>query len=369
MRCSHAFEGAVVSFGKRGTGEGHPARNLVPPPSIEANAAVGARMKVANAGGFDKGFIALALGVVLLSAGAAIAAPSVLDMFGGNIPVRPLNVVVAGLDRDQAKAALAREAFPDSEGRALMTSLATNFPADHANLLGKLADEAIKSDADRDDLVQAMSDWSVEFGVTHMGAIGRTGHDGFDDIMNVVTDAMNVVENAAGGCTMQSFQKFASDPAALTRLAGYGGEGYKAGMHATRTLIDLAAKGEHAAPVDPELTQEDMSALQTTFFAMMTDPQVMGLLASATQGGGPVGYGADAVDPATVDVCQLGRTIVVKLKKLPHQTKARILALGASGVTLDMVRNATTRGISGASVSAPGFPARLLEGPTLSDLD
>ena len=52
-----------MSFGKRGAGEGHPARSLLPPPPIEEAGAPVARMKVANAGGIDKGFIALAAGV------------------------------------------------------------------------------------------------------------------------------------------------------------------------------------------------------------------------------------------------------------------------------------------------------------------
>jgi hypothetical protein len=100
-----------MSFGKRGTGEGHPARNLLPPPTVDETAGnATARLKVANAGGIDKNFIALAVGVVFVSASAAIAAPSVLDMFGAQ--VRPIEIVVAGLDRNQAKAALANEAFP-----------------------------------------------------------------------------------------------------------------------------------------------------------------------------------------------------------------------------------------------------------------
>jgi hypothetical protein len=320
-----------MSFGKRGTGEGHPARNLLPQPSMEEASGAVARMKVANPGGIDKGFIALALGVIVVSAGAALAAPSVLDMLGGNIPVRPLNVVVAGLDRDHVKTALAREAFPDAEGRAFMTSLASNFPADHDRLLGRLADEAMQPNAAREKLVEAVSEWSMEFAPAHIGAIGRTGADGFDDIMTIVTDAMHVVETAAGECTMASFEKFTADPAALTQLAAYGGDGYKVGMRASRTLVDLAAKGEHASPVDSELTPEDTSALQSTFFSLMMDKQVMGLLASAGQGGS-FAPGAGAADPSSIDVCQLGRTIIVKLKKLPHPTKARILALGASSL-------------------------------------
>lgn len=320
-----------MSFGKRGAGEGHPARNLVPPP-VTTESGHATRMTVANPGGIDKGFIALALGVVVLSAGAALAAPSVMDMFGGNIPVRPLGEVVAGLDRDHAKTALAREAFPDGEGRDFMTSLATNFPADHDRLLGKLADEAMKKDADRDDLIKAMSDWSVEFIPAHIEEIGRTGGEGFDAVMNLATDALGVVEQAAGECTLPAFQQLASHPTALADLAAYGGEGYKVGMRAGRTMVDLAARGRSIQPVAAELTRDDTEALQTTFFSMMMDKQVMGLMASGMNGGGPVGSGPDVVDPSKIDVCQLGRTVIVKLKKLPHPTKGRILALATSGI-------------------------------------
>ncbi len=342
-----------MSFGKRGTGEGHPARNLVPPPVLTEGGGP-TRMTVANPGGIDKGFIALAFGVAVLSAGAAIAAPSVMDMFGGNIPVRPLSEVVAGLDRDQAKAALAREAFPDGDGRAFMTSLAANFPAEHDRLLGSLADEAMKKDADRDDLVDAMSDWSVEFIPAHMQEIGRTGSEGFDNVMTIATDALGVVEKAAGECTLPAFQKLTAHPTALADLAAYGGEGYRVGMRAGRTMVDLAAKGSNAQPADMQLTQDDQSALQTTFFSMMMDKQVMGLMASGMNGGGPIGAGADAVDPSKVDVCQLGRTIIVKLKKLPSPTKGRIFALATSGLNPQMMAalsrlNATQGGTQGQS--------------------
>ncbi|MFT3725375.1 MAG: hypothetical protein QM773_17535 [Hyphomonadaceae bacterium] len=342
-----------MSFGKRGTGEGHPARNLVPPPVVTEGGGA-ARMTVANPGGIDKGFIALAFGVVVLSAGAAMAAPSVMDMFGGSIPVRPLSEVVAGLDRDQAKTALAREAFPDGEGRAFMTSLAANFPADHDRLLGDLADEAMKIGADRDDLVNATSDWSVEFIPAHMQEIGRTGSEGFDNVMTIATDALGVVEKAAGECTLPAFQQLAAHPTALADLAAYGGEGYKVGMRAGRAMVDLAAKGRNAGQVDMELTQDDQSALQTTFFSMMMDKQVMGLMASGMNGGGPIGAGADAVDPSKVDVCQLGRTIIVKLKKLPDPTKGRIFALATSGINPQMMAaisrlNATQGGMPGGN--------------------
>jgi hypothetical protein len=108
-----------MSFGKRGAGEGHPARSLLPPPPIEEAGAPVARMKVANAGGIDKGFIALAAGVVVVSAGAALAAPSVLDMFGSQ-QVRPIEIVVAGLDQSSAL-------FAKPSSEALYVGAQTNF--------------------------------------------------------------------------------------------------------------------------------------------------------------------------------------------------------------------------------------------------
>src|SRR5690606_20846860 len=89
--------GAIMTFGKRSKGEGHPARDLLPP--MEEMAPANIRMTSAKPA-IDKGFLALAAGVVLVSGGAALAAPSVLDMFGNQ--VRPIEQVIAGLDRSQA---------------------------------------------------------------------------------------------------------------------------------------------------------------------------------------------------------------------------------------------------------------------------
>lgn len=317
-----------MSFGKRGTGEGHPARNLLPPSAAvdETGAPIG-RMKVANVGGIDKSFIALALGVVVVSGGAAFAVPSVMDMLS-SIPVRPIEVVVAGLDREQAKTALAREAFPDNEGHAFMMSLQSKFPKDHDTLLGALADRALKG-GDRDALVIELNEWSAEFAPKNFAAISRTGNEGFDEGMRIVQDGLNLLEKTAG-CTANTLMTALYDPSTLTSLTAYGSEGYKVNVRATHSLVDLADKGRTKSPVDADLTPDDMAALQTTFFSFMMDPQVMGLVASVGQGGGPVGFGADAVDPNDINLCQLGRTIIVKLKKLPHPTKARLIGMLAN---------------------------------------
>jgi hypothetical protein len=107
------------------------------------------RTVVANPGEIDRKFIALAAGVVVLAAGAAIAVPSAISLLGGN--VRPIEQVVAGLDRAGARTALAAEAFPDADGQAFMTSLAANLPREHSRLLDTLADTAMAG-GDRDGL-------------------------------------------------------------------------------------------------------------------------------------------------------------------------------------------------------------------------
>jgi len=346
-----------MSFGKRGTGEGHPARNLLPAqPVVEDAAPTVARMKVANPGAIDTGFIALAVGVVVLSAGGALAAPSLMEMMGG-IPIRPIEIVVAGLDRDHAKTALAREAFPDHEGRAFMTSLQSKFPKDHDALLTALADRALDG-GDRDDLIEELNEWSTEFAPKNFAAISRTGHDGFDEGMKIFQDAFNMLEKTSGGCTTDALLETVYNPAKLTALTAYGSEGYKINIRANQTFVDLAHKGRDRPPVDTDLTQDDMSALQTTFLSFMTDPQVMGLLASAGQGGGPVGFGADAVDPSDINICQLGRTVIVKLKKLPHPTKARLMGMLANVPDLSRFMEAGSMG-----GNSPGFSMPMPGGP------
>ncbi len=319
-----------MSFGKRGSGEGHPARTLLPAaPAEETGEAPAARLKIANPGGIDKGFIALAAGVVMLSAGAAIAAPSLIEMMSGK-PVRPIEVVVAGLKRDQVKIALAQEAFPDNEGRTFMTSLNTKFPKEHDVLLGALADRAMDG-GDRDDLIQELNKWTMEFGPEQIKAIGRTGNEGFDRLAGVFTDALNAVEKTTGGCTLNAMRGFLDDPTSLAGASAFGSEGYKVNMRANYTLVDLAAEGRDKKPVDAELTNEDMSAIQTTFLSFMMDEQVMGLMASMGNGNQ---FAAQQNFESNLNLCQLGRTVAVKLKKLPHPTKARLLAMVTSSLDL-----------------------------------
>lgn len=319
-----------MAFGKRSGGDPRPAPE--PSPESEDPAQSGiplVRTRVTNQGGFDKGFIALAAGVVVLSAGAALAAPSVFSMFG-EPAARPISVIVDGLDRDQAKLALASEAFPDAEGRAFLETLAVSFPDSHNRLLGNLADAA-RAGGDRDDLMTAVNEWGVEFSLANFEYAGRMGAEGFDGLLTVVSDALDAMKSEAGACSLDNLMKLAEDEQALQAFSRYGSAGYKAGMRANRVFVDLAARGRRAPKPDTRLTADDENAVQSVFVSFLTDPQLMGAMRSAMQFNGGDPDEMRQAMAAKIDVCQLGRSLVHKLQRLPSGTKGRLLAAATSG--------------------------------------
>lgn len=343
-----------MSFGKRGKGEGHPARDLLPPMEDMAPGAV--RTTVANPGGIDKGFIALAVGVVLVSGGAALAAPSVLDMFGSQ--VRPIEQIVAGLDRAKAKIALAKEAFPDTEGRAFMTALQKDFPSDHDRLTTVLADEALGG-GDRLALINAFNDWSVDFIVPNMPAVSRTGAEGFDQFLGVLDGTIGLIDKTTG-CTMPEIMAFSSNPKNLEGVRAYGSEAYKFSMRSTTMLVNLAAKGR-SAPTPDKINAEDQQALMSMFFGMMADPQVVQIMQSSRPGA------ANAAMPE-VDICKLGYAATKQLKTLPVGTKARVMGMAAEGITTmdrqmlkDLVSGKAGMGNMGG-MAPGGLPADFMMG-------
>jgi hypothetical protein len=309
-----------MSFGKQSGGSTESLRSLVQPASPPRAAK--------SSGGFDAAFIALALGVVAVSAGGAIAAPSVISWVQSDVfrsaKARPIESVIAGLDRDGMKAALAREAFPDSQGREFMASLAAKFPQDHDNLLSKLADAAAKG-ADRNALMFSLSEWTMEFAPGKLAAIGRTGADGFDKVLTIGTDALNLLEGAGGGsCNLETLQGLANNPERLAELSAYGSQGYKLNMRATRMLVDLAAAGENAPAAATTLLPQDEQAIRSAFLSMMQDPQVMNLMQMSMKGQ------TQGEMAANLNVCALGHTVVGKLKSLPSDTKGRLFGMALS---------------------------------------
>lgn len=313
-----------MAFGKRTAGSAPPPYT---PPAVELDAqdAPNVRTRVANPGAVDNKFIGLAVGVVFLSAGAAIAAPSLMSMVGG-VSVRPIEQVIAGLDRDAMRSALAQEAFPDDSGRAFMTSLATHFPQQHGRLLDQLADTAAAG-GDRDDLFLSMNAWTMGFAPQNISALGRTGAEGFDKSLGILKDALHIVESETGGCTMKSLEGFMLNPSNLADLTRYGSDGYRLSMRAGATMVDLIAKGRNAQPVNATITRDDENALQSTFLSMMSDPQVMNLIQASMNA-----RTQDMQDDLAknINVCQLARTLVIKLEGLPAGTKSRLFATALS---------------------------------------
>lgn len=319
-----------MSFGKRASGDPRPAHPIGEHASPErSDAPISVRTRVVNHGGLDKGFIGLAAGVVVLSAGAAIAAPSVLSMFGG-ASVRPIAEIVAGLDHHEVKVALAAEAFPDEHGSAFINLLEANFPDSHNRLLGRLADAAAMG-ADRDDLVLAANLWGLEFIPGNLEYVGRTGAEGFDSLLTVATDTLDALKSEIGGCTLDRFTDLAADPSRFEALINYGSASYKTSMRANAKFIELAARGRNAPKPDGKLNADDENALQSVFISFVTDPQLMNAMQGAMfQSGGNAEDMQRAV-AAKIDICQLGRSLVTKLERLPAATKGRILAAVTSG--------------------------------------
>lgn len=346
-----------MSFGKRSAGDPRPAPPpLAPQVSRETDGSLSVRTRVANQGGIDKGFIALAAGVVMLSAGGAIAAPSVLSMFDAGKP-RTIAELVTGLEPGEVKAVLATEAFPDAEGRAFLQSLQQHFPDSHQRLLSQMAETASMG-GDRDDLVLGLAQWGMEFGPANFGYLGRTGAEGFDEMLGLVTDSFDVVRKEMGDCSLSSIQRLVEDPAALQSFSRYGSEAYKVTMRANLTFVELAASGRNAPKPAAKLNADDENALQSVFFSIMMDPQIMQLAQQAMRSGGDSPQELQMAMASNMDVCQIGRSVIGKLERLPAGTKSRLLAVAFSGdfATMQdsMMGLGGMGGMGGYGAPAPG---------------
>ena len=186
---------------------------------------------------------------------------------------------------------------------------------------------------------------SITFVPGQMPAIARTGARGFDEGVVVLEEALKVFEAEVGGCTGDKLQTIAQDPAFFERLSRYDSRAYRLGMRANRSFVELAATGRKSTAVSTTLTANDMSALQSTFFSMMGDPQVMSLMQAA----GSSRYSGNDSQSAIlnkVNFCQLGQTILLKMKTLPEGTKGRLFG---SIMSQDLSRLTAPGAFSGPS--------------------
>lgn len=284
-----------------------------------------------SAGGFDARFLAMILGVVALAGGAAFAAPSMLSFGKSGVLIseaaRPLDQVMAGLNREQAKKALATQAFPDKAGREFMTALATQFPDEHQKLLGVLADAAM-SGSDRLELMQAAARWTIDFVRRNGDAIGRSGAQGFDAFVDLGSEALDLVKDLNDGrCDLGSLQTASFDAARLQKkLGGYDSRAYRFAMRAGVKLVDMAAAGRRAPATTATPGPQDEMAMRQVMMGMMSDPAVVQIMQTMSNNGGRIGANSHALDD--LDVCGLGHRMLAQLDRLPADTKARIWTLG-----------------------------------------
>ena len=345
-----------MGFGKRSAGDAPPPRPSAQPQQYsETDGVISVRTRVANDGGLDRGFIGLAAGVVILSAGGAMAAPSVFNMFGSG--VRPISEIVTGLDQNQIKVALATEAFPDERGRAFMAALEQHFPQSHQQLLGNLANAA-SAGADRDGLVLTVSAWSMDFGRDNLEYFGRSGVEGFDEMLDIASDGLAVMNKELGSCKLDALQKLAEDPTSFASLTGYGSDAYKTSMRANAAFVEFAARGRKAPATVAKLNADDSNALQSVFFSILTDPQMMNIVQNAMWKTGGTPEEMQQAVAQNIDFCQIGRTVIAKLDRLPSGTKSRLLAAAFSGDLLQggpMMGMGGMGGAGGLEMSAPLF--------------
>jgi hypothetical protein len=165
----------------------------------------------------------------------------------------------------------------------------------------------------------------MDFAVQNMPAIGRTGAKGFDEALDFTSDALAFVDKTAGGCTPKAVMAIAEDPQKIMALSAYDSDATQFSMRTYRTLVNLAAEGRNAPAIDATPTPQDEQALQSVFFSIMMDERVMNLVQAASKGD------ASAANlENTLNICELGNTVIAKLKRLPPDTKARIWAMGAA---------------------------------------
>jgi hypothetical protein len=313
-------------------------------------------MSVANPGGFDVRFAAMAVGVMAIAAAGAFG----VSMIGGSsIKVRPVAEIVTGLTRDQVKAALALEALPDKHGQVFMATLKASFPSEHDKLLDQMSETAMRG-GDRNTLAIDVNEWLMPFAMQNMSNLGRTGSAGFDFALDTADAGLDYVSHMAGGCTAQSLTKLESifsDPNRILAEFAYGSKAYEFNIKTTTQLIALADAGRSAPSVATQLTPQDEAALQSAMMSLMMDRDVMSVVQMGMSQANGMGGNVDSAALSRIDVCKLGHTAIDRLRKLPPETKARVWGVGMNELRKMMGPNGfrmPTPGQMGPGQVSPG---------------
>ena len=241
-------------------------------------------------------------------------------MFTG-VNVRPIAEVVAGLDRAEARTALGREAFPI---RMAAPSWSASPPASRRNTTAcsipcrqrhgrRRSGRPVLGDECVVDGLRPAEPRSLQ---PHRRRRLRQEHQHRQQ-------RLKVIEAEAGGCSAKQVRRFFLSPTGFADLQRYGGKGYQLGMRATRDFVELAARGRTMPPAQRRLDANDNNALSTAFFSLMGERQVLDLIQAAAMSGVDEQQLRDQL-ASSVNLCQLGRTVLIKLEGLPSGTKARL---------------------------------------------
>jgi hypothetical protein len=323
-----------MSFGNR------PAR--APTEEAKVDPRPAASRMVMTAGPNIGLFIAIAVAVVGLAAGGAFFLSGKMASASTREVIRPIKDLAAELDRDQLKAALVTQAFPDSAGKSLMAKIA-GFPDAQDALLSQLADTA-KAGGDRNELVKTLDSWRKDFAHEHYLAIGRTGTMGFDRAMQLANSQIDLWKKT-GGCSISGLRDLVDQRSDAIEVTDYGTPGYNLLMQSYQAVIDLVVAGEKMPPIDPVMRVSDGKAVMGAFSSLMKDPKSVAIARNVIVSAGgdlsekrPRGRPGKRAPPPVqqqlapdeVDICALGKTVVGKMQGLPAETKQRVWAASIS---------------------------------------
>ena len=252
------------------------------------------------------GLVALVVCVVFL---IAFKGADLLDgATPGNTPVASSNTADA-----------LHQAFSDEASRAYFAALSVADPRSYSELERRIARQ---SGAPTDDLRMSVIEHSESFFRRNAGVLARADVRHVDAmILNARAGLRQAIRANSRFCRGSTYAALSemSEQEVRRMLEGVIDYGWNIGF---QTLLAEAVMDAKQNPVDHgEMTRRDETALQGVMMSLMADPQIMPLIMSSNGNASPEEI------LARLDICELGDSVLVAVKTLPQETKARAWAM------------------------------------------